>query len=517
MNASPDIDSSPRRFAWLFASLVAGCAGGCGTPVPDANSPVTGPEAAAIETFCARCHEAPDPAYFARGRWVEEVYRGLRFHEASRDRDVIVPPHTRIIKFFQDRAPEKLPAPEPLALVENATPRFRRHTASAPPPLENPTIGHLAWEPVGPEGSRRLVTCDILSGNVSVWEPDRWSETVVGNVPFAVHAEYQDLDGDGRRDFVVSSLGTFAPADVRTGEVRFLRHREDGSFESIPLADEFGRVCQTRVADFDADGLADLLVVVFGWQKTGNLVLMTRVPGTSDNMKFLRSEIDARHGAILADPTDWNGDGRLDFVTLFGQEHECVEVFLNQGRANFSSKPIGKRADPAFGSNGAARCDLDGDGDDDFVLSNGDMFDSFQIKPYHGIRWLENRGDGTFLEHSLVKFPGVHGVSTGDLDGDGDLDLAAAACFPYRAYESAGVDERAKFVSALWLEQTSPGRFSPHVVETGSPFHAASTLADIDGDGDLDFVCGLFGTKAIRERPPFVVFENLSTGSRTGE
>ena len=45
--------------------------------------------------------------------------------------------------------------------------------------------------------------------------------------------------------------------------------------------------------------------------------------------------------------------------------------------------------------------DMDGDGDLDCVLSNGDVYDSPLIKPYHGVSWLENKG----LDHPFERHP----------------------------------------------------------------------------------------------------------------
>lgn len=44
--------------------------------------------------------------------------------------------------------------------------------------------------------------------------------------------------------------------------------------------------------------------------------------------------------------------------------------------------------------------------------------------------------------------------------------------------------------SILCLEQTTPGRFVRHTLETGSTHYAVMEMADFDGDGDLDFAVG---------------------------
>ena len=71
--------------------------------------------------------------------------------------------------------------------------------------------------------------------------------------------------------------------------------------------------------------------------------------------------------------------------------------------------------------------DFDGDGDLDVLVTNGDSFDDFLLKPYHGIQWLENEGRYPYTAHRVAPLAGAHRALAVDLDGDGDLDVVAAA------------------------------------------------------------------------------------------
>ncbi|MEJ7592327.1 MAG: VCBS repeat-containing protein [Planctomycetaceae bacterium] len=325
--------------------------------------------------------------------------------------------------------------------------------------------------------------------------------------------EWCDLDSDSRLDLVISDLGSFQPEDSKLGQVVWLRQRATGGFDESVIADGMGRVSEARAADFNGDGLLDLVVAEFGWLETGNILLFLQRMDVNGNRTFDKSIVDERHGTIRVPPVDLNQDGSVDFVANISQEHEAVEVFLNSGDARFQNQRLCSPKDPAFGSSGMQAVDLDQDGDIDFLVANGDMFDSFSIKPFHGLRWLENQGMLRFKEHEILAFPGVHGIATGDLDGDGDLDIVVTALFPYRLFTDQEESKR-DVVSAVWLEQIPLGRFLPHLIEQGTPWHACVILADIDFDHDLDIIMGDFSPTPAEPRSPLVIYENEAKASQ---
>ena len=446
---------------------------------------------AQVAAFCGDCHAVPHPASFPKAAWYEEVQRGFDFYAASGRHDLTVPGFQTVVNYFQKDASEEITlAPLP----EEATPSpvaFETTRAFLGEMPDNVFVSALQWStPAG--GTPEPFVCDMRMNRLAITRPDPAESVLqpVATVLSPAHATPVDLDVDGQLDLVVSELGRFPPEDHSEGRITWLRRTSDRQFEPIVLQAGMGRVADVQPADFDGDGDLDLVVAEFGWHSTGSISLLENRAGSGERPQFELRKIDSRHGTIHVPVADLNGDGRPDFVAAISQEHETVEIFFSNGAGGFDRRKIFDAEDPSFGTSGIQLVDLDQDGDLDVLHTNGDTFDSFYLKPNHGIRWLENRGDGTFERHELTPMAGVHRALAGDLDGDGDLDIVACALFP-RVLK--GVPPASGFASILWLEQTAPGEFVRHTIERENCRHAALELGDFDDDGCLDIAVAGFG------------------------
>jgi hypothetical protein len=178
-------------------------------------------------------------------------------------------------------------------------------------------------------------------------------------------------------------------------------------------------------------------------------------------------------------------------VALISQEHETVVAFLNDGKGNFRKETVYAAPHPAYGSSGIQLVDLNGDGKLDVLYSNGDTLDPpYLLKPYHGVRWLENRGSFPFEPHPLTAMYGVMRAVAADFTGKGRKDIVAVSFLPPEHFPRR---DELQLDSVVLLEQTAPGEYVRHSVETGAADHFTCAVGDLYGDGKLHLVTGSFG------------------------
>lgn len=462
-------------------------------------------EEALVQRACAGCHAVPAPDVLPRGSWKTVLYEmaGMIMGNVGAPRGAPPVPFDfdieRVVRFYETRAPEALPIPDswPAPGVEEAA-RFRRHPMSPPAdasPPAAPVVAHVRFLDLDGSGRLQVVAADMSAGLVLAGDP---RDPVAGlrrlaRVPNPCHLEAVDLDRDGLVDLLAADLGDVPPEDHEKGSVVWLRRRPAGAYDAVVLAAGLPRVADVQPADVDGDGDLDLIVAAFGWRTVGGVLLLENRTEDWSAPSFVRREIDNRAGAIHVPVADFDGDGRPDFVALHAQHYETVDAFLNDGRGGFRSERLFEAPHPSWGSSGLELVDFDQDGDLDLLVTNGDMLDDFLLKPYHGIRWLENQGRLRFQERALANLPGVHRALARDVDGDGDLDVVAGAYVQFKVGEGPARSLPGQ-ASLVWLEQEGPGRFRRHTLEQGA-HHVTLDAADFDRDGDLDIVVGHFRTE----------------------
>jgi hypothetical protein len=459
---------------------------------------------------CGSCHAYPPPDILPRACWRDEFVRMMFIREGRTppigppgvvNRSVQLPADMeQVLPFYVSHAPERLPPPEAWPQPGTAPLSFTRRAMNMTAMTGAAAVSHVRLVDLDGDGQLDVLGTDMRQGLVFSGNPGAagGALTEIASIPHPAHVTLADVDRDGVQDLLVAEMGEFFPADHAKGAAIWMRGLAKGKYGAFWL-DGWPRVASVDAADFNGDGKTDLAVAAFGWRKTGQVAVLENRTANPSQPSFTTHTIDPRAGSIQLVPADLNRDGRMDFVTLLAQEHETVLAYINTGLpAGARSAEVGAgfaferqvvyaAPHPNWGSSGFELVDLDKDGDLDVLLTHGDTFDDGIVKPYHGIQWLENRGGYPFVDRPIAPMPGVHRAQAADLDGDGDLDIVAAALL------AGGSDVDEKTLPALaWLEQTAPGTFTRHTIEMGFPRHATLDLGDVDRDGDIDIVTGNF-------------------------
>lgn len=436
--------------------------------------------AAMVSEYCGSCHGVPPPGLMPKRSW-PKVIQAMADLSAERMGQEYIPPEAvrHITAFYFGTSPEELPLlPYPETLDDALT--FRTAEVGERSPL--PMVINIVPADLGEHHGEGLLVCDAESNQVRllVRTGSAWKEQVLAEVPVPIRTEVVDFDGDGDKDIVVAALGILPPSDELAGKVLLLRQDEQGGFDEETLLDGIGRTTDARTIDVDNDDDLDLVVAVFGGGSVGEIVWLEN-NGPGDYMKHVLLGVS---GALNAAPVDLDADGRMDFVSLIAQEYESVVAFMNRGRGEFEQVLLARAPHPMFGFTGMTLADLDSDGDTDVLISNGDALDTQpDPKPYHGVQWLENRGDLQFQFHDIGRFYGAAVAAAGDVDGDGDLDVLAGSWLNYWD------DPRRQ--SLVWFENDGNKGFSRRDILSRPTGIVALAFGDVTGDDRADIVAGV--------------------------
>ena len=353
-----------------------------------------------------------------------------------------------------------------------------------------PWITNLTVVDLDQDGLQDVVLCDANHHHIAWIRQEHkgvFREKKIGDpIRGPAHVTPCDLDQDGDLDLLVAKMGMIIPSNDRLGAVVVLENNGYQNFINQTLVDQIARVTDVQPGDFDADGDIDLAVAQFGYDD-GEIRWMEN----KGDWVFTSHNLLNLSGTIHTPVADMDLDGDLDIVALVSQEWEEIYVFENNGRGVFKTRMIYGSTNQDFGSSGISLTDLDQDGDMDILYTNGDAFDHIPPapKPWHGLQWLENQGDLHFVFHRIANFAGAYSAQAVDIDFDGDLDLFAVSGF------SDWQDPEAQ--SMAWFENRQM-QFIPHKLANAPTHLLTLAAADMDADGDIDFVTG-----GLHAYPPF--------------
>ncbi len=354
-----------------------------------------------------------------------------------------------------------------------------------------PWIAHLKVIDLNQDGLDDIIFCEAQDNEV------RWirqtslgqfapKELLATDMSGPVHVEAADMDDDGDLDLLVASMTIVFPHNDRIGFAFALENDGHQNFTRHTLIENTSRIVDIRPADLNGDGRLDLALGQFGYDQ-GEVAWLEHVgPSPWQFRRHVRLDLS---GVINVEVADFNGDRIPDIAALMSQQWEEVYVFLGTGQGNFTTHRVWGSTNEDYGSSGLTVADLNRDGRPDLLTSNGDGFGPAATpgpRPWHGLQWFENTGNGGFRYHRIGPLPGAYGPTAVDLDEDGAVDVVASA-----AYADWNNQNR-EVVSLMWFRNDGAMNFTPHVLTREPKDLITVGVGTFDDSGKPALVTGGF-------------------------
>ena len=305
-----------------------------------------------------------------------------------------------------------------------------------------------------------------------------------------------DLNGDGKPDIV--------SANLNANDLTVFFQTGSGHFRSTPvvLGDlaSTGGAISVDVADLDGDGLLDLVSANSVSQSL--TIFYQRAPGTFDPVPFPVGRYPLTIAPVSVVAADLDGDGRVDLACADSTGND-IKIFFQSPDGTFDEPhavTLGSQSSTASPDHLVA-VDLDGDGDTDLVVANrvGNAVAAFmnlgsRLFDPHAI---ELGGDFSGTSHSSP-----HGVACADLSGTGRLGLVTTHSPDSCSDNSGDLILCPPHGAGDFLSSPSQAILGPDPILSVGP--TGFCAGDLDGDGDLDLAAAYWGNDSQQQGHAYI-------------
>jgi uncharacterized repeat protein (TIGR01451 family) len=317
---------------------------------------------------------------------------------------------------------------------------------------------------------------------------------LISNQAYSIRSIYsKDLNNDGNLDFVTADYA---------GINKFINNGL-GSFSAPTVVNAVYNGYQVMAEDMDDDNDLDII-----WSEVNSsgfddfLIKWARNDGSGgyQDLFLVSSAVKgATHFAI----SDLDLDGDKD-VSSSSKSDGKIAYYINIADTTFETQRL--LSSSVNSPNSIAAGDMNNDGFQDLLTASADG----------KISYFKNDTNGSFSIQQViynqldgVQETGSPTLQTGDLDNDGDLDIASFCA--YHSYTNGNNPTK-----TYWLENSGTGTYIYHQlyepysqngIESGK---TDLQLADINGDGYLDMILSHYDANRVS------IFKNLGNGSFSG-
>jgi len=297
-----------------------------------------------------------------------------------------------------------------------------------------------------------LAVAGMAMGQVSGWGPVQVGPTSPSNGPSDV--DLADFNGDGLMDVLVASAGTTAPMRVLLGD-------GSGMLTAATIVTVGPNRKQAEPGDVDGDGHIDIVSNISG----SGLALRVYINDGSGSFDVGFTE-PTGPGQIGQAPNrslalgDVDGDGDLDAFGV-GNNDDVLILYLNDGSGSFE---VGGTQPIPSGGQSVTAADLDADGIEQIILTEN-LERTVRVYTWDGTDLLEVDRQGL-----LTSQRDDYGIVAADLDNDGAVEIAIGAAVTLEVFENDGPPGYLRRVASYSIGDRCK----------------SVAAGDLDGDGDID-------------------------------